>query len=91
MRFIVAFTAIGILAGMATGHPGEGHQKEAARRREFLQHSPKDLSHCAMEMKARGLEGAAIQRRQGRVKQLSKQGNLLGRPKASTHSAEPGS
>src|SRR3569833_2571544 len=84
MRNITAMRLSSLLLGAlaatwTVAHPGHDVQQEAAERRAFLQNSPRDLSHCAGKLKARGHEARSIERRAQRVSQLAKNGILKGK------------
>lgn len=71
----VVATILGVTA--VSAHPGVDESKEHAARRDFLEHSKKDLSHCAAKIKARGLEARNIQRRADYAAALIKKKGLL--------------
>lgn len=52
-----------LAASMVSAHPGHDHAQEQDVRRSYMQHSKKDLSHCAAKIKARGLEARNVKRR----------------------------
>src|SRR3569833_2422091 len=84
MRNITAMRLSSLLLGAlaatwTVARPGHDVQQEAAERRAFLQNSPRDLSHCAGKLKARGHEARSIERRAQRVSQLAKNGILKGK------------
>ncbi|KAF5588984.1 protocatechuate 3 4-dioxygenase beta subunit [Fusarium pseudoanthophilum] len=60
----------GLLAGIAGAHPSHDHSAEAAVRREFLQHSRRDLSHCTEHLRARGHIDRQIARRRELARSL---------------------
>lgn len=66
MRFST-FATGALAAALVSAHPGEKeHAKEMARlaRREFLDTvERRDLSHCAAQLKERGIEARNIKRR----------------------------
>ena len=70
------------LAAAVLAHPGHDHDAEQAVRREALQFSKRDLSHCAAKIKARGLEARSIKRRSTIANNLLKKRNL----KSESHS-----
>ncbi|PBP25684.1 extracellular dioxygenase [Diplocarpon rosae] len=49
-------------------HPGHDIQKEIEARAESLRGYPRDLSHCAAKLKARGHAQRSIERRSSRLK-----------------------
>lgn len=70
------------LVGLAAAHPGASpaeHEAEILARRTALQHSKKNLNHCAAAMKARGVEARNVVRRANMAHQLSKKTKLMGR------------
>ena len=80
---LASLVAGAIAASTVAAHPGHDHHQELAQRTAFLQHSKKDLSHCAEKMRARGLEKRATERRAAMVTGLRKRGNIQGMPRAS--------
>lgn len=76
MHFSALVAAV-LGASIASAHPGHDATKEQAVRRAFLEHSKKDLSHCAASIKARGLEARNIQRRSERAAALIEKKGLL--------------
>lgn len=71
MRSSSAFASIAIVAGLVSAHAGHDHTKEQAIRRDYLQHTKNDLSHCAAKIKARGLEARNLQRREQLARNLA--------------------
>lgn len=69
----------GLLAAVAVAHPGHDHHAEMAERRAMLQHSRRDLSHCAEKLKARGIEARNVQRRAQMAASLMKKRGLKNR------------
>lgn len=68
---------IGALAAtVVVAHPGHDHAAEQQERREALQFSKRDLSHCAAIIKARGLEARSVKRRSELASGLLKKRNL---------------
>lgn len=65
-----------VLAALTTtifAHPGADIQEEIQERAAYLKqtpHVPRDLSHCAAKLKARGIEKATIERRAAKAKAL---------------------
>lgn len=66
IALIMAFLA----ANPALAHPGHSLDHEIAARAAYLKHAPRDLSHCAEKLKARGVEQRSIERRNAKVQQL---------------------
>ena len=58
---IVSLTAI--LSGPSIAHPGHDVAREIQEREAALMGLPRDLSHCAEKMKARGITAEAAARR----------------------------
>ncbi|KAB5582788.1 Intradiol ring-cleavage dioxygenase [Coniochaeta sp. 2T2.1] len=77
MHLPTVITAALVAAVLA--HPGHDHDAEQAVRREALQFSKRDLSHCAAKIKARGLEARSVKRRSGIANNLLKKRNLKNR------------
>ncbi|KAJ8068498.1 hypothetical protein OCU04_004048 [Sclerotinia nivalis] len=71
-----------ILASSVMAHPGHDARQEIAERASFIsQLKTRDLSHCSAELKARGLEQAAVARRSAIAKnQREKRGISSGQP-----------
>lgn len=69
MRARALLSILGLAATVAA-HPGHDHAAEAAVRREYLEHSRRDLSHCAEHLKARGHTDRQIARRQELLRTL---------------------
>lgn len=78
MRFSGLLSA-SLLAAVAVAHPGHDHHAEMAERRSMLQHSRRDLSHCAAKLKARGIEARNVKRRAEMATSLMKKRGLEGR------------
>jgi hypothetical protein len=80
MQFIASvLAASALLSSSVVAHPGQSAlemRAEQAERAAFLQHSKKDLSHCAAKMKARGLENKSIARRQAMAKNARKKRDI---------------
>ncbi|KAK9423339.1 putative Intradiol ring-cleavage dioxygenases domain-containing protein [Seiridium unicorne] len=74
------FTTIAIAAFAATFVSAHGDiEREIAMRSAMLQHTSRDLGHCAAKLKARGFEDRAIQRRAETRAQLMKKRNIKAR------------
>lgn len=71
-----------ILAFSVMAHPGHDIKQEIAERASFIsQLKTRDLSHCSAELKARGLEQAAVARRSAIAKnERKKRGISSGQP-----------
>ncbi|CAN8106041.1 unnamed protein product [Discula destructiva] len=76
MRFSSAIANLAFVVGLVAAHPGHDHEKEQAIRRDLLQHSRKDLSHCAAKIKARGIEARNVKRREQLAHSLAKKRGL---------------
>lgn len=77
MRFFsTVAVASAVLASSVLAHPGHDHSKEMAERAAFMKTSKRDLSHCAPQMKARGIEARNVKRRAALAKNLRKKRNL---------------
>lgn len=77
MRFDF-LVAAAVAASMVSAHPGHDHHQELAERTAALQHTKKDLSHCAEKIRARGLEKRSVERRAALATHLMKRNNLKG-------------
>ncbi|OMP85266.1 hypothetical protein BK809_0003936 [Diplodia seriata] len=55
-RNTVALVAAFLAAQPVMGHAGHSLEHEIAARAAYLRHAPRDLSHCAEKLKARGVE-----------------------------------
>ncbi|KAG3185635.1 hypothetical protein PC129_g25277 [Phytophthora cactorum] len=75
MRFIQP-VAGALAAGTVSAHPGHDHHQELTQRQEALQHSKKDLSHCAEKLRARGVEKRSVERRTAMATNLLKREHL---------------
>lgn len=71
MRCSSALASIAIAAGLVSAHAGQDHTKEQAMRRDYLQLTKNDLSHCAAKIKARGLEARNLKRREQLARDLA--------------------
>jgi hypothetical protein len=75
------FTTIATAALAAVVVSAHGDiDREIAMRSAMLQHTSRDLSHCAAKLKARGFEERAIQRRAETRAQLMNNRNIKGEP-----------
>jgi uncharacterized protein (DUF2384 family) len=63
---LVATTLISSIIVQA--HPGHDINHEIRERAKALEHSKRDISHCAAKMKARGVEQRTIERRLERLR-----------------------
>ncbi|OIW24725.1 hypothetical protein CONLIGDRAFT_103685 [Coniochaeta ligniaria NRRL 30616] len=68
-----------LAAVVVVAHPGHDHDAEQLVRREALKFSKRDLSHCAANIKARGLEARSIKRRSELATGLLKKRHLQNR------------
>lgn len=70
------FNAVLAMALAATTVSAHGDlNREIAMRSAMLEHTARDLSHCASKLKARGFEERAVQRRsETRAKLMRKRG-----------------
>lgn len=69
-RHNAAFFAAFLAACPALAHLGHDLGSEIAARSAYLKHAPRDLSHCAEKLKARGHEQRALEKRAAKVQQL---------------------
>lgn len=69
-RNTIALITAFLAANPALAHPGHSLDHEIAARAAYLKHGPRDLSHCAEKLKARGVEQRSIERRNAKVQQL---------------------
>lgn len=66
-------------ATMAAAHHNHDIKREQAMRRTLLEHSKKDLSHCAAKIRRNGLEARNVKRRADRAAAiLEKKGSMKG-------------
>jgi ABC-type bacteriocin/lantibiotic exporter with double-glycine peptidase domain len=66
-------------ATMAAAHHNHDIKREQAMRRTLLEHTKKDLSHCAAKIRRNGLEARNVKRRAARAAAiLEKKGSLKG-------------
>ncbi|TVY84533.1 hypothetical protein LSUE1_G000617 [Lachnellula suecica] len=68
------------LVGLAIAHPGHDIQQEIQARARGLEDSPRDISHCAAELKARGLEQRTVERRTEILRGAREKRGLLTNP-----------
>ncbi|KAH7116356.1 Intradiol ring-cleavage dioxygenase [Dactylonectria macrodidyma] len=78
MRFTNnAIAGLALLGRVAIAHPGHNIAEEAAERRDFLQSVKRtSLTHCADQLKARGIEARNIARRSAQVEKARKKRGL---------------
>lgn len=75
MRFSTALLSTFALANSVSAHPGANVQAELLERKALLANAKRtDLSHCAAQIKARGLEQRGIERRSAIAQENSKRG-----------------
>ncbi|KUI55714.1 Catechol 1,2-dioxygenase 1 [Cytospora mali] len=75
MRFS-AILVSALAVALASAHGNHDIQREQAIRRTLLEHTKKDLSHCANKIRSSGLEARNIQRRAGHASALMEQRGL---------------
>lgn len=63
MHFFSTLIVASALASSVLAHPGHDTRHEIEERAAFMKNSKRDLSHCAAQMKARGIEARAVNRR----------------------------
>lgn len=68
------------LVGISRAHPGHDVHDEAARRSEYLKHDARSLTHCALQLKARGHQAANLKRRQDLAQSLRQKRGLESGP-----------
>jgi hypothetical protein len=90
MQLITSILATSaLLSSNVFAHPGQSAlemRAEMAERAAFMQHSKKDLSHCAAKMKARGLEARSLTRREAVAKNARKKRDIApGTPPSSLY------
>lgn len=74
------FNTLASLALAATAVSAHGDiEREIAMRSAMLQHTSRDLGHCATKLKARGFEERAVERRAATRAELMKKRNIKGR------------
>ncbi|KKY34269.1 putative intradiol ring-cleavage dioxygenase-like protein [Diaporthe ampelina] len=76
MRY-TAIIAGAVTAGVVSAHGNL--DQEIAVRRAMLQHTSRNLEHCAAKVKTRGLENRAIKRRADKRDELIKKRNIKAR------------
>ncbi|KAG8169468.1 hypothetical protein KVR01_000213 [Diaporthe batatas] len=78
MRFSSAVVSA-MAATMAAAHHNHDIKREQAMRRTLLEHTKKDLSHCAEKIRRNGLEARNVKRRADRAAAiLEKKGSMKG-------------
>jgi hypothetical protein len=77
MRFSTTLIAA-IATKMVTAHGDHDLNQEMAVRNAMLQHTSRSVEHCAAQMKTRGLEARAAERRVKTRDQLIKKRGLKG-------------
>ncbi|PQE21240.1 Extracellular dioxygenase protein [Rutstroemia sp. NJR-2017a WRK4] len=82
MHFTAPLIAAAAFLSSVSAHPGHDHSAEIAQRSAYLEHSKRDLSHCAAKIKARGLAARNVQRRAATVNQLRTKRSLSARDEA---------
>ena len=60
---LLSLVAIAAIASFSVAHPGHNVQGEMEERAAALKGLPRDFSHCAEKMKARGITAEAAARR----------------------------
>jgi hypothetical protein len=63
MRLAAFIRLTAVLSGICVAHPGHDVTREMQEREAALIGLPRDLSHCAEKMKARGITAEAAARR----------------------------
>lgn len=63
MHFSTLFAITSTLATFANAHPGANIAEELEERKIGMQGLPRDLSHCAAELEARGFTAESAKRR----------------------------
>lgn len=76
MQLITPFLAAAILATNAVAHPGHDSRFEMAERAAFMQTSRRDLTHCASQIKARGIDSKTVARRANVAKAARKERSI---------------
>ncbi len=74
-----AFLSTTLLTALVAGHPGHDHTAELNARIEFLANNKNDLSHCAEQIRALGLDAINARRRTELAESLLKKRGLEGR------------
>lgn len=64
-------------ATMAAAHHNHDIKREQAMRRTLLEHTKKDLSHCAAKIRRNGLEARNVKRRADQAAALIQKKGLL--------------
>lgn len=52
-----------IATALAAAHLGHDHNQDMSESRAMLQHTPRELGHCAAKLRTRGYEGRSVKRR----------------------------
>ena len=73
-----AFLSTTLLTALVAGHPGHDHTAELNARLEFLANNKNDLSHCAEQIRALGLDAINARRRTELAESLLKKRGLEG-------------
>lgn len=76
MYFPAVITVAAAFASFAIAHPGHDIREEIREREAALAGLPRDLSHCAEQMKARGLVAKAAARRAQTVRKAREERGL---------------
>lgn len=76
MRFS-SVIASALAATMATAHHNHDIKREQAMRRSLLEHTKKDLSHCAAKIRRNGLEARNVKRRADQAAALMEKKGLM--------------
>lgn len=78
MRFST-FLVNALAVALVSAHGNHDIKREQFMRRTLLEHTKKDLSHCADKIKRSGLEARNIQRRANHLAALKKRGPIKSR------------
>lgn len=69
------------MMGAVLSHPGEPvHEVDMVRRAELMAHSRRSLQGCAAQLKARGFEQRAIERRRAKAEEIRMKRAISSRP-----------
>ena len=79
MLSINIFLSLFLLLSGSFAHPGHDVSEEAAERAEYLKRNPRSVRSCAQQLKARGHQAAALQRRQDLFQSVQKKRHLAQR------------
>ncbi len=74
-----AFLSSTLLTALVAGHPGHDHTAELNARLDFLANNKNNLSHCAEQLRARGLDAINAKRRTELAESLLKKRGLEGK------------